>query len=373
MKIITEIKKACCFNRFALLVMSLGLIATFTACSSDDDSDIPVYSLKDVEGNYSGNMLTETAPSVNPQNYSFKEEQPQGATVTAEVKDNQIPETTLQKPTIVYGDVIIGVHGENFSMMFDKKEGGISSLKYNDFEYITRTPKVSFWRAMTDNDTGASEPYNLAQWYSAGKFAKYKTVSWLEQEDALKITFTYQAACVPTFEFTVTYTAHFDGKLGVCVNYAGVSGMPDMPVLALDFKMKKQLCNFQYYGLGPDENYSDRCKGARLGLWKSTAKENLSGYLNPQECGNRTGVRTLSIHDDMQHGLTFQKASAPFEMSVLPYSAYELENAMHPDELPSVRCTWVRIAAKQMGVGGDDSWGAPVHEEYRIHADQLPD
>ena len=87
MKIITEIKKACCFNRFAFLVMSLGLIATFTACSSDDDSDIPVYSLKDVEGNYSGNMLTETAPSVNPQNYSFKEEQPQGATVTAEVKD----------------------------------------------------------------------------------------------------------------------------------------------------------------------------------------------------------------------------------------------------------------------------------------------
>ena len=59
MKIITEIKKACCFNRFAFLVMSLGLIATFTACSSDDDSDIPVYSLKDVEGNYSGNMLTE--------------------------------------------------------------------------------------------------------------------------------------------------------------------------------------------------------------------------------------------------------------------------------------------------------------------------
>ena len=88
---------------------------------------------------------------------------------------------------------------------------------------------------MTDNDTGASEPYNLAQWYSAGKFAKYKTVSWLEQEDALKITFTYQAACVPTFAFTVTYTAHFDGKLGVCVNYAGVSGMSDMPVLALDF------------------------------------------------------------------------------------------------------------------------------------------
>ena len=287
-----------------------------------------------------------------------------------EIKDNKITEISFKKPSIVYGDVIIGVHGENFSMMFDKKEGGISSLKYNGFEYITHTPKISFWRAMTDNDTGASEPYNLAQWYIAGKFAKYKTVSWLEHEDKLKIMFTYQASCIPTFEFTITYTAYFNGKLGICVSYPGVSNMPDMPILAIDFKMKKQLNNFQYYGMGSDENYIDRCKGARLGLWKSTATENLSGYLNPQECGNRTGVRMLSVYDDMQNGLTFEKKSVPFEMSVLPYSAYELENATHLDELPNICYTWVRISAKQMGIGGDDSWGAPVHEEYRIKSDK---
>ena len=71
-----------------------------------------------------------------------------------------------------------------------------------------------------------------------------KTVSWLEQEDALKIIFTYQAACVPTFEFTVTYTAHFDGKLGVCINYVGVSGMPDMPVLAFGLQDEKTALQF---------------------------------------------------------------------------------------------------------------------------------
>ncbi len=65
-------------------------------------------------------------------------------------------------------------------------------------------------------------------------------------------------------------------------------------------------------------------------------KENLSGIFNPQECGNSYRCKNALVHDDMQHGLTFQKASAPFEMSVLPYSAYELENAMHPDELPQV-------------------------------------
>ncbi len=59
---------------------------------------------------------------------------------------------------------------------------------------------------------------------------------------------------------------------------------------------------------------------SKTGIVEIYGKENLSGYLNPQECGNRTGVRTLSVHDDMQHGLTFQKASAPFEMSVFHHS-----------------------------------------------------
>jgi len=90
MKTLTEIKKVLCFNRLVLFVVALGLITTFTACSNDDDSDIPVYSLKDVDGNYSGTMLTKSDPPVNPQTNSPKEEQPEGATVTAEVKDNQV-------------------------------------------------------------------------------------------------------------------------------------------------------------------------------------------------------------------------------------------------------------------------------------------
>ena len=62
----------CCFNRFVLLAMTLSMVTSFTACSSDDDSDIPVYSLKDVDGNYSGTMLTESTP-VSPQANAVKE------------------------------------------------------------------------------------------------------------------------------------------------------------------------------------------------------------------------------------------------------------------------------------------------------------
>ena len=94
--------------------------------------------------------------------------------------------------------------------------------------------------------------------------------------------------------------------------------------------------------------------------------KNLSGYLNPQECGNRTDVRWLEVGEKLR----FEKADAPLEISVLPYSAYELEQARHLYDLPAPRYTWVRVAAKQMGVGGDDTWGAPVHPEFCIPASE---
>ena len=277
---------------------------------------------------------------------------------------------TAHKAEIVYGDFCIGVNGEGFSMQFDKREGGVSSLVYNGVEYITRAPKVSFFRAHTDNDTGAGYPCENAQWQIAGKCAKLLGFETKENADSLEVTFKFLAPTVPSFEYKVTYIAYFDGRLGVKAEYDGVKGLSDMPVFAMDFKMKKQYDKFTFYGMGPDENYIDRNNGARLGVYTLTALENFTKYLNPQECGNRTGVRYVNVYEENGAGLNFTATENPFEMSVLPYNAYELDNAMHRDELPDPTYTWVRIAAKQMGVGGDDSWGAPVHKEFKINSDE---
>ena len=277
---------------------------------------------------------------------------------------------TAHKAEIVYGDFCIGVNGEGFSMQFDKREGGVSSLVYNGVEYITRAPKVSFFRAHTDNDTGAGYPCENAQWQIAGKCAKLLGFETKENADSLEVTFKFLAPTVPSFEYKVTYIAYFDGRLGVKAEYDGVKGLSDMPVFAMDFKMKKQYDKFTFYGMGPDENYIDRNNGARLGVYTLTALENFTKYLNPQECGNRTGVRYVNVYEENGAGLNFTATENPFEMSVLPYNTYELDNAMHRDELPDPTYTWVRIAAKQMGVGGDDSWGAPVHKEFKINSEE---
>lgn len=277
----------------------------------------------------------------------------------------------VKKPvTVIHGDVNIGVKGDGFLVHFSKAEAGISSLQYDGVEYITRAPKTSFWRACTDNDRGTKHGYQRSQWLSAGLYPKLLDTTVEEKEMEVIVTFQYELPTTPKTTQSVSYCVTGDGKIQVSATYYGVEGLPSLPIYAMDFKLKEKYNQFKYYGYGPEENYIDRMEGARLGVYESTAKDNMSNYLVPQECGNRVGTRWLEVKDKNGKGLRFLAEQKPFECSVLPYSAYELENAMHLEELPKVHYTWVRIIAAQMGVGGDDSWGAPVHDEYLIPSNQ---
>lgn len=273
---------------------------------------------------------------------------------------------------VVEGENCIGVHGDGFSMMFDFGQGGITSLVYHGIEYVKKVPRVSFWRAATDNDRGAGYPYEAAQWAIAGRYAAYRSnlSGYEKEEDHVCLHFVYEAPSHPSFTYQIIYQAYYDGRLGIRAEYPGVSGMADMPVFALDWQTRKSLTHVSYYGMGPEENYCDRAEGARLGKFAFSVRDNLSGYLKPQECGSRTGVRYADLCADNDSGIRLACVEKPFEMSVLPYSMAELEHAGSREELGVQTHTWVRVMAAQMGVGGDDSWGAPVHEEYRISSEQ---
>ena len=284
-----------------------------------------------------------------------------------EISDSKKDENKFE---VVHGDGNIGIKGKGFNMMFSIQEGGLISLCYDDKEYITRAPKTSFFRATTDNDRGNGHNFRCSQWQIAGQHQKLVDFKLKEEENKVILEYKFIMPTSVETTNTVIYTVTADGTIKVNLKYKGVEGMAEIPLYGMDFKLKKELSNFKYYGLGPDENYIDRNEGARLGVFENTAMNNMSKYLIPQECGNRTGVRWVKVTDDNGKGLCFKYGEKPFELSVLPYSAYEIENAMHIDELPKVNYTWVRIIAKQMGVGGDDSWGAPVHDQYLIPSNE---
>ncbi len=273
-----------------------------------------------------------------------------------------------RKVQVIWGDVNIGVKGEGFHVHFSKAEGGISSLRYDNVEMIPRAPKTTYWRAMTDNDRGCKHGFDRGQWMAAGLFQKMTDCRVTEGETEVTVTMDYELPMVPVVKQTIAYTVTGDGAIRVEVTYFGQENLPTMPAFGMNFKLKETYHNFRYYGYGPEENYWDRMDGAKLGIFDGNAAANLSKYMIPGECGNRMGTRWLTVTDDNGFGLRFEAEETPFESSVLPYSCYELEPAMHMYELPKAHYTWVRIMGCQMGIGGDDSWGAPVQRRYWLES-----
>lgn len=268
---------------------------------------------------------------------------------------------------VVEGDVNIGVHGRDFSIMFSKQAGTLISVNYGGREMISAPPAPLFWRAMTDNDKGAGLHFDSAAWYAASLTRRTLSFELTQQDGQATITYTYKLNVHEDVRVKVAYTVFTDGSIQVNSTYTGVAGLPKFPIFALSFKVPADYANLDWYANGPEENYIDRAEGARLGRFKNRAEDNVAAYLVPQESGNRTGVREVAITNDTGKGIVITAPAAqPVEAGISPYTAFELEQAAHHYELPNVHHTVVTIAGCQMGVGGDDSWGAPVLDEFLI-------
>ncbi|ULO05544.1 DUF4981 domain-containing protein [Paenibacillus sp. 19GGS1-52] len=273
---------------------------------------------------------------------------------------------------VVHGDVNIGVKGRDFSILFSKGAGSLVSLSYSGKELIAYPPAPLFWRATTDNDKGTALGFHAGAWYAASLLPRCVNIEVLEEAGQATVTFDYRLNISPDVKVTVAYTVLSDGSMVVKSRYEGTAGLPELPIFALSFKIPADYSQLNWLALGPEENYNDRSHGARLGEFSNTAADSLSGYVVPQESGNRTGVRRVSITNEDGAGIVISALAAkPLQCRISPYTAFELENAYHHYELPPIHYTVVTIAGEQMGVGGDDSWGAPVHPEYRVPSDGI--
>lgn len=239
---------------------------------------------------------------------------------------------------------------------------------------IKAIPKPNFWRAPTDNDCGNLMPMRYGQWKLASMYLNHKDpqggyhIPKLEVlEDSAVITYTYYMPSIPAAECSLAYRVYGDGTVETTLSYDPVKELGDMPEFGVMFKFDADYDNVAWYGMGPEETYVDRCLGAKLGIYKNKVADNMAEYLVPQECGNKVGVRWASVTDRKGRGMLF--TGDKMEFSALPYTPHEIENAMHPFELPEVHYTVVRVSAKQMGVAGDDSWGSKTHQEYLLNTD----
>ena len=306
--------------------------------------------------------------------------------------------TNKKSLKVVYGDFTLGVHGEGFDYIFSYAQGGLESIVKNGFEWLYRCPKPTFWRALTDNDRGSKFHIKSGSWLAADNFIDCKDVEVIVDgvsqgkpcapynnkyqsnvyANDVEVRFVYETITVPSTTVSVSYTVNEAGNITVKVHYVGAEGLPELPVFGLRFIMPTLADKYVYEGLS-GETYPDRKAGAVKGVYE-IEDLSLTPYLVPQECGLRMDtawvdvVRHTSLNnsrnDDVAQKLRFEAVDSLLSFSCLPYTATEIESATHHEELPPARRTVLCVYGAVRGVGGIDSWGSDVEEEYHISGEK---
>jgi beta-galactosidase len=301
-----------------------------------------------------------------------------GKPIQADMK--QVPEMQVTD-----GEQQVDIAGNGFKIRFDKKAGTLTSYILNDKELVKEALKPNFWRASTDNDFGNDLPIRSKVWQKAGDRKTVKSVT-------VKTSGKNEATITVTSELNnennqpvATYHSSFrilgTGDIIVSNVFKMLSDtLPEIPLFGNNLIMPREFDQMSWLGRGPHESYWDRKTSALVGLYKGPVAEQYFAYIRPQENGNKTDVRWMAITNKDGLGLEF------VGMPLLYVSAHHnlIDDFQSPgrtdgrqrDGVKPVNrhitdvvprdLTSVNIDYKQMGVGGDDSWGAWTHPEYRL-------
>ena len=263
------------------------------------------------------------------------------------------------------------VQNDNFSVVI--KEGKIVSLKYDEKEYVKSEIKPNFFRAVTDNDLSTlnfmpplipMHPYY--RWQKATEKLWGKLAD-IEQKRSGEVVIKYSWDVISMNDVHSVITVYPDGRLKFELKGTPKGG----PVLrfGMQFGLVKELDLVKWYGRGPQETYSDRKTGAKIGIWEKSVNDLEHHYMRPQENGNRVDIRWVELFNaDGSKGLKFTAPlSTPLEFSAWHYTQNELEAATHIHKLKHSDITTFNFDLAQMGVGGDMPGDAKVREPYILH------
>jgi beta-galactosidase len=277
------------------------------------------------------------------------------------------PGPALQKSA---GDTYIEVSGPEFAVKFDQRTGTIASFLFNGTELVTRGPLPNFRRAPTDNDIGNRIYDRCRTWFDASENRTIRSSSIEEKQGRMLVTFEFGFPGSGTTE-VVNYTVGAGGEIRVTAQLKPRGDkLPELPRFGLNMQIDGSLSRVTWYGRGPWENYWDRNTSAFVGLYESTVKDLFTPYVRPQENGYRTDVRWMTL-DNGKTGIRFT-GDPLICFSALPYTYDDMKGfkqcCKHLNDLQEKGFVDLNIDYKQMGVGGDDSWGARTHKEYTLPA-----
>lgn len=277
----------------------------------------------------------------------------------------QIEKTETEDAVTIQGKT------QDFSISFSKKTGEMTSLKYDGKEMLLAGLQPNFWRGITDNDVANGTQERCATWREAGKKMVLKSIK--TQADNRKATVIADFD-MPEQEsqMQITYQMLANGNVEVNMHFIpGNKALPEMPRLGMRMILKGDYDQMTWLGRGPQENYADRKSGYLIGKYSASVWEQYHPYVRAQETANKCDVRWFTLASKTGAGIKVEGAE-PLSVSAwnfpqddLLYVPSTIEHR-HGGCVDKKDMVWVNIDHLQMGVGGDNTWGAMVHPEYTI-------
>jgi len=241
---------------------------------------------------------------------------------------------------------------------------------------ITSGLVPNYWRAETDNDRGNGMARRQAVWHDAGSSRKVTSFRVEAVPPALARISVEMALAAGNSVQRIVYLVYGDGAMEVDSVLQPGGSLPDLPRVGMQFRIPGEFRNVAWYGRGPQENYWDRNTAAAVGRYSAPIEQMWFPYPRPQETGNRTDVRWATLTNPGAAGWkvtgmpTFYFSAWPFHPEEIDHFAPSVPGHRHPSEIAMSGDITVNVDYRQMGIGGDDGWGARPHAEYTLPANR---
>lgn len=262
------------------------------------------------------------------------------------------------KENLIWGKDNVGYSNENINFLIKYLFARVNGILINEKNILAKPISLEFWRALNNNDKANDNSFRWAKNKTRSLYQKFSKIEQKENEAIFEIL------CADE-KYLLNYSFEKPNKMQIEIKRLNFS-KEDMPCFGISFALDKKYSKIKYFGNIKGEAYIDRKESALIGIKEESIEDQYVKYVDPQECGNKTDLRYIEFLDEKNHGIRIT-SSTIFEGSFLPYSSHEIEEAKHFEDLNSHNYNYVRILHGQSGIAGDDTWGAPIHDEYLYH------
>ena len=306
--------------------------------------------------------------------------------IPVEKQPQEQPNVEMPEIMLEISDDLYLIKGPDFNLSIHNSTGQFIDFQYRGVDMLISGCMPNFWRPATDNDLGNGMNKWAAVWKEAsGQLVCTMTQPILHNQSNISFTVLHQLPDTLESAVTTDYTVFGNGEIQVKYRFQSArDDLPNIPRIGLQLKIPADYQFMKWYGRGPHETYWDRKTSGEIGIWGGTVWDQIHKYPRPQETGNKTDVRWMSLSNTEGFGLKIVADDIPlsmsawqFEMEELCYKAGEkgaesasglvpVTSKHGADLFPQDVITW-NIDYKQMGLGGDTSWGRLVHDKYTLH------